>query len=268
MPRRSSKSDAPRRSSRSNISNKYGWIPDLPDHRDIVYAGPAAPIILPPKIDLRSGCPAVYDQGSLGSCTANAIGAAHQFNQIKQAPGKDFVPSRLFIYFNEREMEGTVSIDNGAQIRDGIKSVTDKGVCPETPDWPYDIGRFAVKPSDECYTHAMLHQIVLYQRITPVLSQMKTCLASGFPFVFGFSVYESFESASVAKTGMMPMPKGRLLGGHAVMAVGYDDSMKRFIVRNSWSVGWGDKGDFYMPYAYISNTNLCDDFWTIRNVEV
>ena len=124
---------------------RYGWIPDLPDQRDHLYAAPPAFLAaLPPSTDLRSGCPAVYDQGRLGSCTANAIGGAIEFDRMKQKL-PDFVPSRLFIYYNERVIEGTVSSDSGAQIRDGIKTVASQGVCPE-PDWPYDITKFTQKP--------------------------------------------------------------------------------------------------------------------------
>ena len=117
---------------------RYGWIPDLPDHRDYAYAAPVAALVkLPALVDLRAACPAVYDQGQLGSCTANAIGAAVEFDQMKQKLKEVFMPSRLFIYYNERVMEGTVDQDSGAQIRDGIKSVAKQGVCPEEM-WPYD----------------------------------------------------------------------------------------------------------------------------------
>ena len=245
---------------------RYGWVPDLPDHRDFMFAAPA-PIVaaLPPKIDLRPGCPSIiYDQGQLGSCTANAIGLAHQFEQIKQKQ-QDFIPSRLFIYFNERIMEGTKNQDSGAQIRDGIKSVAAQGVCPET-EWSYDINKFKTKPSTICYTDAKKHLVTQYQRIIPTLDQIKGCLASGYPFVFGFTVYSNFEGPDVAKTGIMQMPSGSVMGGHAVTGVGYDDATQRITVRNSWGSGWGDKGYFYMPYQYITNTNLADDFWTIRLV--
>ena len=249
---------------------RYGWIPDLPDHRDHIYSAPFARIgPLPPKVDLRGKCPAVYDQGQLGSCTANAIGAAFEFEQMKQDAKKMFMPSRLFIYYNERAMEGTVGEDAGAMIRDGIKSVVKKGVCPET-EWPYDIAKFTKKPAAQCYKDALNSQVTSYQRLVQSLNQMKGCLASGFPFVFGFSVYESFESAAVAKTGIVPMPgpKEKQLGGHAVMAAGYDDMSQCFIVRNSWGAKWGQKGYFTMPYAYLTNDNLATDFWTIRLVEV
>ena len=249
---------------------RYGWIPDIPDNRDFRYAAPLAVLrALPPKVDLRGQCPAVYDQGELGSCTANAIGAAHQFNQIKQSAKTVFVPSRLFIYFNERVIIGTVNEDSGAMIRDGIKSVAKEGVCPE-PQWPYVISRFTKKPSKACYAAALNHQAISYRRLPLTLNQMKGCLASGFPFVFGFNVYESFESNTVTRTGNVPMPRAgeAILGGHAVITVGYDDTTKRFTVRNSWGEAWGKKGYCFMPYAYLTNADLADDFWTIRTVEV
>ena len=247
---------------------RYGWIPDLPDHRDQVYSAPVAGLrVLPPRLDLRAQCPPVYDQGQLGSCTANSIGAAVQFEQLKQRLEEVFVPSRLFIYYNERDMEGTVKSDSGAQIRDGIKSVSKQGVCPE-PEWPYAIARFQVKPPKPCYAHAMKHRVILYQRLVPTLNQLRGCLATGYPFVFGFTVYESFESLQVARTGHAPMPAPRdtVLGGHAVMAVGYEDGKQWFIIRNSWGTNWGLKGYFTLPYTYLTDPQLADDFWTIRMV--
>ena len=245
---------------------KYGWKPDLPDHRDHYFSVVVQPTALPAKVDLRPQCPAVYDQGQLGSCTANAIGAAFEFEQMKEKIAS-WVPSRLFIYYNERVMEGDVSQDNGAQIRDGMRSVNVKGVCPES-EWPYDINAFANHPPTKCYTDALKNKLVSYSHVPQTLSMMKSCLASGYPFVFGFTVYESFEGDAIANTGMMPMPakSEQVVGGHAVLAVGFDDSMQRMIVRNSWGSGWGAAGYFYMPYAYITDTSLCDDFWTMRVV--
>ena len=248
----------------------YGWVPDIPDARDYLYSTPQ-PVLaeLPPKVDLRSKCPPVYDQGQLGSCTANAIGAAFEFDQLKQQPDKDFMPARLFIYYNEREIEGTIDTDSGAMIRDGVKSVAKAGVCSEAM-WPYDITKFRDKPTTTCYKDAAKHQAIVYQRVLNTQNQLQGCLAAGGPVIFGFSVYESFETAEVARTGVMPMPSittEKLLGGHAVLAVGYDDASQRFIVRNSWGTGWGQKGYFTMPYGYLTNPQLAQDFWTIVAVE-
>jgi C1A family cysteine protease len=248
----------------------YGWKPDLPDHRDHTFAAPVQVLTeLPPKVDLRPQCPTtVYAQLQLGSCTGNAIAGAVEFDLLKQKK-EDFIPSRLFIYYNEREIEGSIDQDAGAMIRDGIKSVANLGVCPET-EWPYDINKFTEKPSEQCYKDALKTRAQSYSRVSRSLNQMKGCLASGYPFVFGFSVYESFESDDVTKSGIVPMPgpasKDGLLGGHAVLAVGYDDSQSRFIVRNSWGDKWGIKGYFTIPYAYLLDENLSDDFWTIRIV--
>src|ERR1019366_9337023 len=112
----------------------------------------------------------------------------------------DFVPSRLFIYYNERVMENSVNSDAGAQIRDGIKSIANQGDCPEK-EWPYDIAKFTSKPGAECYQDAIKYKAVQYQRVPQILNQMKGCLASGYPFVFGFSVYTEFENESAAETG-------------------------------------------------------------------
>jgi C1A family cysteine protease len=246
----------------------YGWVRDLPDARDFMYAAPLARLAkgLPPSIDLRSKCPPVYNQGQLGSCTGNGIAGAIEFDQRKLGK-KAFTPSRLFIYYNERVMEGTVNQDSGAQVRDGIKSVATIGAPPET-DWPYDIKKFADKPSPAAYTDAKQDLVLSYARVTQMLTQMQGCLADGYPFVFGFTVYESFEGNAVAKSGIVPMPAigEKVVGGHCVVAVGYDDAKRVFIVRNSWGTGWGIKGYCLMPYEYLLRPNLADDFWTIRSV--
>ena len=249
-----------------SIKRRYGWLPDLPDQRDFLFSLLKVPARLPKSVDLRPQCSPIENQGSLGSCTANALAGAVEFLELKD--GVKFKDaSRLFIYYNERLLIGTVNEDSGAYIRDGIKTLVKQGVCAET-SWPYDISKFTKEPLQKCYEEALDHQIISYYRIG-TLNQMKACLASGFPFVFGFSVYESFESEKVAKTGEVKMPKiwERCLGGHAVMAIGYNDNLKRFIVRNSWGEDWGMKGYFTIPYSYLSSRSLSDDFWTIRKQE-
>jgi C1A family cysteine protease len=223
---------------------------------------------LPVTVDLRTKCPPVLDQGQLGSCTANALANAHLFNQLLQTGGEDLLPSRLFIYWNERNLEGSVDSDAGAQIRDGIKVLAKLGAPPESL-WPYDISRFATKPTANAFRVALAHQALTYQRVTRSLPQLKGALALGFPVVFGFTVYESFESEAVAKSGVAPLPgpTERSVGGHAVMAVGYDDSKQVFRVMNSWGNGWGQKGFFTLPYAYLTSSELAADFWTLRLVE-
>ena len=245
----------------------YGWKPQLPDFRDYKYQLREPKKQLPPSADLRPQCPPVVDQGQLGSCTANSIANGDFFTQMAEKYADAFAPSRLFIYYNERAMEGTIGTDSGAEIRDGIKSIANDGVCPET-EWPYDITQFTVKPSQQCYDDAKCHKAIQYLAVNQTLDDLRGCLAEGFPVVFGFTVYESFESEEVAKTGIVPMPKDTesVLGGHAVLCVGYDDSKKTFIVQNSWGTDWGDKGFFYMPYDYLTNPDLASDMWTIRSV--
>ncbi|MDO8722388.1 MAG: C1 family peptidase [Syntrophales bacterium] len=193
---------------------------------------------MPAKVDLRPTCSPVENQKELGSCTANALAGALEF-LMKKDKVKFVDMSRLFIYYNERVIEHSVKTDSGAMIRDGIKTLAKQGACLEK-NWPYNIAKFAIKPVKTCYTEALNYQILSYARINTV-DEMRACLANGYPLVFGFSVYEGFESQKVAKTGVVDMPKAgeKMLGGHAVLAVGYDDVAKRFTVRNSWGADWG-----------------------------
>jgi C1A family cysteine protease len=171
--------------------------------------------------------------------------------------------SRLFVYYGECAIEHTTRTDAGAQLRDGVASVAKAGVCPESV-WPYDNSQFRKKPPVAAYKAALPYRISEYVRLTTV-DDMLHRLAPGFPFVFGFAVYESFESPEVAKTGVVNLPPSgeTSLGGHAVMAVGYDLQAKRFIVRNSSGAGWGDGGYFTLPFEYLTGS-LSHDFWTIR----
>lgn len=250
------------------IIRKYGWKKDKEDPRDHIQTFCVSRNQSAIKIvDLRSQCPPIYDQGTLGSCTANAIAAAYEFDAMKEKQVDIFTPSRLFIYYNERVMEGTIFEDAGAEIRDGIKSINAIGVCPEKM-WEYNILKFSEKPPQETYDNASHHKCVQYKRIASTLPQMKQCLIEGYPFVFGMQIYESFENENVAQTGKVPIPSRseQNLGGHAVVCVGFNDKKRVFIIRNSWGESWGLKGYFYLPYEYMTNPNLTSDFWTIRQV--
>jgi len=175
--------------------------------------------------------------------------------------------SRLFVYYNERIAIGTVQEDSGAMLRTGIKTLKAQGVCRESL-WPYEIRRFTDKPTAACFTEAADHQVTAYQRLN-TLNEMKACLAMGLLFVFGFAVYEYVMSAAVARTGLIRLPgkNERMLGGHAVMAVGYQESARTILFRNSWGAAWGRSGYGQMPYAYLESRALSDDFWCIQSTE-
>lgn len=250
-------------------SRRFGWVPDLPDQRDhlLTPISLTAALALPTSADLRPLAGPIFDQGDLGSCTANAV-AQHIMMDLAKQQATVITPSRLFIYYQERVLENSVHHDAGAYLRDGIKVVAQYGSCLEK-DWPYVIRQYAKKPPVTAYNNALQHQALEYLRVTQDKDQLRGCLAAGYPFVFGFSVYESFLTASVESYGDAPLPdpKERLLGGHAVVAVGYNDSTNRFRFANSWGADWGDGGFGTLPYAYLCNSNLADDIWTIRLME-
>lgn len=245
---------------------RYGWVRDIPDQRDLLLLTPE--ITLPAHIDLRPLMPPVFDQGNEGSCTANAAATAAQFAREKAKEQPDFVPSRQFIYWWSRYLEGTTSYDSGAQIRDTFKAMSKYGICPEYRD-PYTEVDLLQKPSADAVTSGKQHLLTQYLKVAQNITAMKTCLAQGWPFEIGFTVYESFEGDAVAATGIVPMPKSdeNVMGGHAVLVVGFDDPSLRFIVRNSWGADWGIKGYFTIPYAYFINSQLASDLWTARQVK-
>lgn len=258
--------------------NYYGYRKDTYDERDLhklytVHHSISNNIIK--VVDLRDKCPSVYNQGQLGSCTANAICGNYSYIYMQEQnlnkEQEEFF-SRLFVYWNERELEGTPNEDSGASLRDGIKVIAKLGV-PLEKFWPYDIDKFAEKPSDEAFKMALKHVAIKYHRLSKTKNQLKQCLANGDPFVFGFVVYESFESEETAKTGVMTMPttNDKVIGGHAVMCVGYDDTKGVWIIRNSWDTTWGDQGYFYMPDEFLfgksedpSIGEYTQDFWCIE----
>lgn len=244
---------------------RYNWKRDLPDKRDFLYDmhfKRAADQVLPPSADLRAQCPPVVDQGQIGSCTANAIAGDFSFVNDPQTP-----MSRLFIYWNERVMEGDPYQDGGAEIRDGMATLKNIGVCTEAM-WPYQQGLLYQTPPPAAFQDAANRKAPNFFRLDNTnLESLKACLANGYPFVLGFTVYSSFESQQVEQTGIMPMPNlqyEQQLGGHAVLAVGYDDSKQMALIRNSWGTDWGQAGYFWMPYAYLTDPQLVADLWTLR----
>jgi C1A family cysteine protease len=246
------------------LNYKLGWIPDTPDCRDSIYKTDSLYDFnkIPDFVDLSVHASPVEDQGSLGSCTAQAlVGALELLDKKEDKSYTDL--SRLFLYYNERAYINSKHYDSGACLRDGIKSLASHGVCREEL-WIYDIKKFTHRPSLTCYTEAKTRKIKHYQRLVNVKSMFET-LSQGYPFVFGFGVYGNFNE--VAYTGVARMPdrkKDILYGGHAVLAVGYDKPNLMFKIRNSWGTSWGKEGYFWMPAAYLMDTNLSDDFWTIR----
>jgi C1A family cysteine protease len=242
----------------------YGWKPSLPDLRD--HIADASELAVLDEVDPRAELPDVYDQGQLGSCTANAVGAAVQYDAKLNGSDPGFL-SRLWIYYYERKLEGSPpDQDTGAFGRDGFKVCKTLGVPPEE-HWSYDIAKFAEEPPAELADEAKQHRISNYRAVPRNLDSMKAVLSNRQTIAFGFTVYESFESPEVAKTGVVPMPSRdeKQLGGHEVLLVGYlKDEVNYALVRNSWGTGWGLKGYFLMPWSYILDANLASDFRTVR----
>lgn len=251
---------------------KYGWFPDLPDHRDLQFAPrkTARKTLpkLPTKMDLRETGfePPIYDQSALGSCTANGVGDIWEYTQRRMG-NTDFMPSRLFIYYEERRIIGTTSYDSGAFIRDGLRVVNRLGAPHETL-WPYDIGRFTEQPPQPAYDDGLLHQATAYLSVDNKREyDVKAAIAQGLPVTFGFTVFPWFESP--VNGFCIPVPNQPILGGHCVVAVGYFlfKHVWWAIVRNSWGSGWGKEGYCFMPLRWICNYHNADDFWVIQEVE-
>ena len=242
---------------------RHGWKKDKPDTRDYKFASKKN-TSLPRIYTLRDSMPPVLDQGQLGSCTANGIANSLVFCEMKENIDNNKPRSRLFIYYNERDMEGEINSDAGGQIRDGVKSVNTVGACFEET-WPYDIKLFTEKPPQTAYDEASRHVSVKYEAVNQTENDLKTALQSGYPVVFGFSVFQSIESPDVKQTGVIPLPKvgDSSIGGHCVLLTGWDDSKRLFQIQNSWGTDWGDKGFGYLSYDYVLNTTNASDFWLV-----
>lgn len=258
------------------MTRVYGYKKDRFDERDFRRAAIHEEVAagLPTHFDNIGLEPPVWDQGDMGSCTGNAWAAA--FEQVMHGQGLHvFRPSRMAIYYLERELEGTTDQDAGAEIRSGIKVIAKYGVCPETM-WPYLDRLLTVKPSPACMGASVKHKGLQYARVNQNASDIRAVIAARDPVVFGFNVYESFEGDEIAKTGIMSMPTSdeKLVGGHAVKIRGYDDhfenldgSLGAFLVRNSWGKDWGQKGYFWMPYEFALDPAQVTDIWALSKVE-
>jgi len=242
---------------------RLNWRPDRPDSRDYIFT--ATPTEVPAVVDLRQYCSKIEDQGSMGSCTGCAISSAMELILKRQNRLVDL--SRLFIYYQERLLEGSVNRDAGAYLRTGIKACYTWG-APDEKIWRYDPRLLKQRPSPAAYADALKRKVTEYRRC-PDFNSVKNALIAGNPVVVGFVVYRSFLSPAVTRTGIMTYPnvkKDQPLGGHAVCLVGYDDSKQAFIAKNSWGIGWGIGGYFYMPYRVIQDTRMSADFWAITGV--
>ena len=241
-----------------------GWKPQLPDiHDKVLSAARFGGAVIPAHRDDRASMPPVYNQKNTNSCTGQGTAGALQYMRRKQGL-EDFIPSRMFIYYNGRAMDGSQGFDGGSQVRNVIKSVATSGACSET-DWTFDTSHINSRPTDKCYTDAKTDLVTSYAAVPQDIDAIRACLAHDIPIVFGFSIYSQFESDAMAQSGMLEMPGtfSIQLGGHCVVACGYSDKSKVVICRNSYGSDWGDKGYFYVPYSYVCNPGLAADFWQI-----
>jgi C1A family cysteine protease len=217
-------------------------------------------------VDLRGKCSPIENQGDLGACTGHAIVGALEY--LENLENEHFTRlSRLFVYYNERMLEGTTKEDAGAQIADGVRVIARYGVCREHL-WPYDVKKFKVRPTEDCYVDALNHVALEFKDVDQTEEALTYCLANRRPIIFGIMVYSSFESDEVAATGVVPIPQEgeECLGGHAVLMVGYDKAKRMFLVRNSWGTDWGDQGYFWLPFDFVLDPNLADSFYTVERL--
>ncbi|MCK4512371.1 cysteine protease [bacterium] len=274
-----------------NRNLPMGWLPDYPDFRDFTLEhediAPTAKAIgvnqsdvkgAPSAVDLRASCSPIEHQGSLGSCTANAGVALMEYFE-QRAFGRHIDASRLFLYKATRNLLHWTG-DTGAFLRTTMGAMVLFGVCPEEY-WPYVAAQFDVEPPAFCYSFAKEYQTIRYYRLDSpgiakdgLLRVIKVLLMHNLPSMFGFTVFSSIYSADDNGRIPLPSPGERHLGGHAVVAVGYDDAMKianeasgsvttgAFLIRNSWGVGWGQQGYGWLPYDYVLS-GLAIDWWSL-----
>lgn len=270
------------------MSHKYMLNKDKYDEHDFLYEQGLEAQTLPSNFDLRPLAPSVYDQGNEGSCSANAGCAA----RTMLAKDPTLYLSRAFLYYNERVLEGTTQDDQGGSMRDIVKATTKYGICLDS-EMPYKVGDYATAPTQQNYVDAEKYKIGSYSRIGGITAIRQALFTRYQPVLIGMDVFEGMESDQIAKTGVLPMPgkDETSLGGHAVLAVGYAETLPKavtetlphkscfeklfdfifrvkpvsgyLIVRNSWGENWGDGGYFYMPYEYVES-GYAFDFWIME----
>jgi C1A family cysteine protease len=255
-------------------TKKFGWQPSLPDHRDYKLVHASTSLMSRPSIfTLQDNMPQVWDQLDTSSCVAHGVAAAFEYN-LKIAGKTDWSPSRLFIYYNSRMIEGCANSDDGTQVRDAIKGLANYGVAHEN-DWPFNLKEINIKPTWHIYNLAKTNKIINYLSVVKYyddaqkrIDSINTTIANGEPVIFGATLYESFQSDAVANSGIVPMPKvtESMDGGHCMLIVGYNDDEQMYTVRNSWGESWGLRGYCKIPYEYVSSPDLCSDFWIIRSI--
>jgi C1A family cysteine protease len=250
--------------------SRFGWIPQRPDARDWpvekLHAKLGLPAEIPQAVDLRPQFAVpCYDQGELGSCTANAVVGAAEFLGYRDAGTYKYLLSRLALYYATRVLEGSPDEDSGAELRDVIKVGATVGLCGEWA-WPYVIGKFTIQPPAFAYRNAATHLFNEYYAIPDATRErdVLVALAAGYPVIFGFLVYEAFQH--IGPDGLVPMPSAPAwaIGGHAVLMMGYDQARRLYLVRNSWGPAWGDGGYFWAPFDYFNDPDQASDFWVLH----
>ena len=254
------------------IRKTYGWRRSIPDFRDRKFAIPRPLQLvsaLPPAANNSSICVPAMDQGSLGSCVPHATSAVMRSERIKQGLA-DAPLSRLQLYYDARDIEGTLASDAGVEVRTAIKCAANNGLAPEGL-WPYNPTKWNVKPTPDVYAAAKANEALQYMAVDRTVHDIKAALASRHCVVFGISVFTSFESDMVARTGIIPYPNvlsDKSEGGHCMYLHSYDDRSDptHACGRNSWGNDWGVNGDFTIPWNYLCNHDLAADFWLISKV--
>lgn len=222
-----------------------------------------AAVTPPAHVDLRDELSHVEDQRSLDSCTANALAAAHELLE-RRADRWRRPLSRLFIYYNARVIEHDRAHDDGITIRDGVHGMRRHGVCTEET-WPYLASRVLEKPTERAFEEARRHVLSDAERVHIDVDAMRAALAAGLPVVFGIMLFQSFGGGGNHGRIPDPEPHEEHLGGHSMVAVGYDDRERVFVVRNSWGASWGERGHCFLSYAYVGDRRFTDEAWVLRS---